>query len=105
MIKKNNKYDKELKLKAVNMYINEGLSYLRVAEILNIKNKTQVQRWVSLYNNKGIKAFDQETRGKSRNTRKGRPKTQFKSVEEELKYLRMENEFLKKLSALSDKRK
>lgn len=105
MAKKNNKYDKQLKLKAVRMYLNEGLSYLKVAEILHIKNKTQVQRWVSLYNDKGETAFDEETRGKCNHIRKGRPKTKFKSIEEELNYLRMENEFLKKLSALSDKRK
>ncbi|MEG1312581.1 MAG: hypothetical protein RSD47_11335 [Romboutsia sp.] len=41
---KNNRYSKELKLKAVSMYINDSLSYLRVAQALNIKNKTQVQR-------------------------------------------------------------
>ncbi|MFL1471605.1 transposase [Paraclostridium bifermentans] len=105
MVEKNNRYSKELKLQAVNMYINEGLSYLRVAQILNIKNKTQVQRWVSLYKDKGKTAFDEETRGKCNHAMKGRPKTQFKSIEEELKYLRMENEFLKKLSALSDKLK
>lgn len=102
---KNNRYSKELKLKAVSMYINDSLSYLRVAQALNIKNKTQVQRQVASYNNNGETAFDEETRGKFKLIRKGRPKTQFKSVEEELKYLRMENEFLKKLSALSDKRK
>lgn len=87
------------------MYVNEGLSYFRVAEILNIKNETQVRRWVLLYKDKGETAFDEETRGKPKHIRKGRSKTQFKSIEEELKYLRIENEFLKKLSALSDKRK
>ncbi|UWD50347.1 hypothetical protein NYR90_08915 [Clostridioides difficile] len=40
MCKKNNKHSKELKLKAVDMHINEGLSYLNVAESLHVKNKT-----------------------------------------------------------------
>jgi len=72
---------------------------------IHIFDFSQVQRWVSLYNDKGETVFDEETRGKYKLVRNGRPKTQFKSVEEELKYLRMENEFLKKLSALSHKRK
>ena len=45
MPKKYNTYNKELKLRAIDMYINEGMSTLSVARALNIKNKTQVQRW------------------------------------------------------------
>ena len=87
------------------MYINEGMSALSVARTLNIKNKTQVQRWVELFNSKGKFAFDEETRGRAKGPHKGRPKTKFNSVEEELDYLRMENKFLKKLYALSGKKK
>ena len=96
MPKKYNTYNKELKLRAIDMYINEGMSALSVARALNIKNKTQVQRWVELFNSKGKFAFDEETRGRAKGPHKGRPKTKFNSVEEELDYLRMENEFLKK---------
>ncbi|WP_042278426.1 helix-turn-helix domain-containing protein [[Clostridium] dakarense] len=105
MSKKYNKYNKEIKLKAIDMYINEGISALGVARALNIKSKTQVQRWVKLYNTKGKSAFDEETRGRAIGSKKGRPKTKFNSIEEELNYLRMENEFLKKLYTLSDKKK
>lgn len=105
MTKKYNKYSKELKLKAVDMYINEGMSAVSVARALDIKSKTQVQRWVDLYNSNGKSAFDKETRGKATGPRKGRSKTKFNSVEEELNYLRMENEFLKKLYTLSEKKK
>ncbi|WP_250675724.1 helix-turn-helix domain-containing protein [Paraclostridium ghonii] len=105
MCKKYNKYSKELKLKAIDMYINEGMSPASVARALDIKNKTQVKRWVDLYNSKGKSAFDEETRGKANGPRKGRPKTKFNSVEEELNYLRMENEFLKKLYTLSEKKR
>ena len=87
------------------MYINEGMSAISVARALDIKNKTQVQRWVDLFNSKGKSAFDEETRGKAKGPKKGRPKTKFNSVEEELNYLRMENEFLKKLYTLSGKKK
>ena len=105
MSKKYNKYSKDLKFKAIDMYMNEGMSALSVARTLNIKSKTQVQRWVELFNSKGKSAFDEETRGRAKGFGKGRPKTKFNSVEEELNYLRMENEFLKKLYALSGKKK
>ena len=105
MSKKYNKYSKEVKLKAVDMYINEGISAVNVARTLNIKNKTQVQRWVELFNSKGESAFDEETRGRFKGPRKGRPKIKFDSIEDELNYLRMENEFLKKLYTLSGKKK
>lgn len=105
MSRKNNKYTKEFKLRAVDMYINQEMSAVCVAQTLNIKSKTQVQKWVELYKAKGDTAFDEETRGRALGSKKGRPKTKFDSLEEEIKYLRMENEFLKKLHALSGKKK
>jgi transposase len=105
MSKKYNKYSKEVKLKAVDMYINEEMSAVSVARALNIKDKTQVQRWVKLYNIKGKTAFDEETRGRATGPKKGRLKAKFNSIEEELNYLRMENEFLKKMHTLSGKKK
>ncbi|MCC3865719.1 transposase, partial [Terrisporobacter petrolearius] len=40
MSKKYNKYNKEVKLKAVDMYINQGMSAVSVARSLDIKDKT-----------------------------------------------------------------
>ena len=97
----NNKYTKEFKLKAIKMYLDEGLSYNQVALKLNIKSKTQVMNWVKQFQEKGATIFDIETRGKATGGKKGRPKTKFNSLEEEVEYLRMEVEFLKKLRALS----
>ena len=105
MSKKHKKYSKELKLKAVNLYIKEGYSSYKIAEMLNIRSKTQVQNWVKDYKNKGKTAFDDETSGRFKNISLENDNRKFKSVEEELKYLRMENEFLKKLSTLLDKSK
>ncbi|MFU7518254.1 hypothetical protein AB4668_21230, partial [Clostridium sp. HCS.1] len=67
--------------------------------------KKRVYDWVKKYQAEGDKAFDIENRGKkskiqANGSRKGRPKTKFSSIEEEVEYLRMENEFLKKLQAL-----
>ncbi|HGM1531859.1 TPA: transposase, partial [Clostridioides difficile] len=103
MSKKHKKYSKELKLKAVNLYIKEGYSSYKIAEMLNIRSKTQVQNWVKDYKNKGKTAFNDETRVRFKNISLENDNRKFKSVEEELKYLRMENEFLKKLSTLLDK--
>lgn len=97
----NNKYTKEFKLKAIKMYLDEGLSYNQVALKLNIKSKTQVMNWVKQFQEKGATIFDIETRGRATGGKKGRPKTKFNSLEEEVEYLRMEVEFLKKLRALS----
>ena len=60
-----------------------------VASKLNIKSKTQVINWVKQFQEKGAGG------------KRGRPKTKFNSLEEEVEYLRMEVEFLKKLRALS----
>lgn len=85
------------------MYTDQHLSLSDVAKELGIRSKTQVMNWVKAYKEKGDAAFDEETRGKLKGSRKGRPKTKFASLEEELQYLRMENEFLKKLKALREK--
>lgn len=105
MSRKHKKYSKELKLKAVNLYIKEGYSSYQIAEMLEIRSKTQVQNWVNNYKTKGETAFDEETRGRFKNINLESDNRTFKSVEDEVKYLRMENEFLKKLNALSDKSK
>jgi transposase len=101
MSRKNNVYDKKLKLKAVSMYLNEGYSYKYIIKELGIKSDKQIQNWIKLFKEKGNTVFDNETRGRAQGGKKGRPKKHFNSVEEELKYLRMENEYLKKLNALT----
>jgi transposase-like protein len=101
MSRKNNTYSKEIKLKAVNMYLNGGHSYQSIATELNIKSKTQVEKWVNQFENLGESSFDVENRGKAKGVGKGRPKKNFSSLEEEVEYLRMENEYLKKLNEIT----
>ena len=67
----------------------------------------QVQRWERIYLEEGAEGLMKERRGracKARGTRKGRPPKLDKKVEEDLiaenQRLRMEIEYLKKLSAL-----
>ena len=95
-----NKYTKETKLKAVKRYIEDGLSYQAIATDMGIKSKTQVRRWVESFEKLGDTAFDVETRGRAKVPRKGRPKKNFDSLEEEVEYLRMEVEYLKKLKEI-----
>lgn len=69
-------------------------------------SKTQVQRWERIYFEEGAEALSLERRGRSR---KGMPKKKKDFVEhddlmKELEYLRMENDYLKKLKALVQKR-
>lgn len=92
MPRKNNTYNKELKLRAIDMYLNQHIGANTIAKV-GLKCKNQVYQWVKLYHKKGETALNQETRGKKKGPRKGRPKTKFASLEEEIQHLRMENEF------------
>lgn len=59
-----------------------------------------IDRWQKAINKHGSKALHKERRGVKAT---GRPKgKKFKSLEEEIAYLRAENDFLKKLRALED---
>lgn len=101
------KYSKETKLKAVDMYLNQHIGANTIAKELGLSEKKRVYDWVKKYQAEGEKAFDIESRRRKSKTRTngsriGRPKTKFSSLEEEVEYLRMENEFLKKLRALAE---
>ncbi|GAK41402.1 transposase [Paenibacillus sp. TCA20] len=84
----NNSYPEELKMQAVRLVTEGNISYREVARQLGIRNKSQVVVWVKRY--REGQPFKQEA------PRKGRPKTKFTSVEEEMAYLRAEIEYLKK---------
>lgn len=82
-------YPIELKMQAIRLVVDENMSLREVAKELGIRNKTQVLNWVKNYKS----GMDFESQG----LRKGRPKAKFASMEEEMAYLRAENEYLKKL--------
>jgi transposase-like protein len=95
----------EFKIEAINEYQkgiapevifkNAGIDLSDFADRYAIKSIT---RWIQASEKYGVKNLDQERRGKNSAGRPGSRK--FKSVEEELEYLRAENEFLKELHAL-----
>lgn len=78
----------------------EGHSLSDIVKSMGLKSDSQVSVWTKKYLSQGESAFDIDLRGKCATIKKGRPKTKFSSLEEELKYLRVEVEYLKKLRAL-----
>ena len=70
-------YSAEFKLKAVKMYLDDGYGFQAVAKKLNIPDKKSVRRWVKNYNTLGTEG-----------------------LEEQVKRLQAENEYLKKYLGL-----
>ena len=87
------KYLVEFKLEAVRLYEEGKVSYQAVADQMGIRSNTQVKRWVKKYR-EGLTFED--GRGKASRPNKGRPKTRFASIEEELAYVKAERDYLKK---------
>lgn len=85
-------YSEEFKHHAVMRYVNGSKSYKVLAEELGIRHCSQLKVWVKKWK-EGV-PFD-ERKGVSPSL-KGRPRTKFKSVEEERDYLKAQVEFLKK---------
>ncbi|MNH87795.1 Transposase [compost metagenome] len=81
-------YSLELKMEAVRLVNEEHISIREVAKQLGIRNKSQVQTWAEKYRTGQI--LEPTT------ARRGRLKTKFSSMEEEMAYLRAEIEYLKK---------
>ena len=86
-------FSKEIKLKAIKLYTEEGMGYKSIAKELGIKCHKIVQRWVKHYQNEGVSGLD-EKREKSSVRKKG-PRKHPLTLEEENERLRAENEYLK----------
>ena len=80
-------YPKEVKLEAVRMFFEEGMTRAEITAALQLRRKGRVKVWVRQYRREGIEAF---------NKPKGRPRKQPESEQSELERLRMENVLLKK---------
>jgi transposase-like protein len=105
-------YSKDFKIKAVQQYIEQGLSpreiFKQAGFDLGVIGKQKADdcllRWKKTYRIKGQGGLSKETRGKGRGG--GRPKTkyqtdkaQIKYLEAQVAYLKAENDFLAKLRA------
>ena len=111
--RKNKVYSAEFKINAIMDMREHHLSYRETATKHGLINKSEggaintLQRWERIYLEEGAEGLMKERRGRAcsaSGTRKGRPPKLDKKVEEDLiaenQRLRMEIEYLKKLSAL-----
>lgn len=102
MCREYSRYDKNLKLSVVKAYLKSNVSADMLAKEYGVKSDTQILDWVKKYKELGEKAFDK--RRSSKNMILKKIKTVFNdkniSIKKENKYLRMENEYLKKLYIL-----
>ena len=111
MIRKQKKYSSEFKISVIIDMREHHLGYTEtVRKYWDISKgqednyKNIVKRWDRIYLEEGVEGLMKERRGKSCGNKKGRPPKLEKQVEEDLiaenQRLRMEIEYLKKLSAL-----
>ena len=115
---KNERYSPEFKLNVVLALRNDSLSFREAAVRFNISDNKVVKRWLDIYETSGENGLSQK-RQKSINTVKKTkqiprsPDTAAKSAEmlshdellAEVRYLRAEVDYLKKLKALAQQKK
>ena len=95
-------YPVEVKQKAVEMRL-AGVPVKEIMQELNIKNKTQVQTWVRWYKTGDTHRFEQPV-GKQYTYGKGPEySSELEKLQAENRYLRQQNEVLKKYNELERK--
>lgn len=98
----------EFKLKVLNYQQEHNLSCYQTAVLFGITNATTVSAWRKKYITGGTEALFQKQGRRSKMPKKSlipnKPREEW-TKDEELAYLRMENEYLKKLTALVQERK
>ncbi len=95
-------YPVEVKQKAVEMRL-AGVPMKEILQELNIKNKTQVQTWVRWYKAGDAHRFEQPV-GKQYSYGKGPEySSELEKLQAENRYLRQQNEVLKKYNELERK--
>ena len=105
--RKNKLYSAEFKIGVIMDMREHRFGYVETARKYDIPNYRVIQRWERIFLEEGAEGLMKERRGRAcaaSGTRKGRPPKLDKKVEEDLiaenQRLRMEIEYLKKLSAL-----
>ena len=80
-------YAREVKLEAVRMFFEEGMTRAEITAALGLRSVGRVEVWTRQYRREGIAAFTKPI---------GRPRIVAESEQAELERLRMENTLLKK---------
>ncbi len=119
LVKKFSHYDAEFKLSVLRRIWEDGLSHRQAAAVFNIRNMSCLSDWERRYERGGIEALASRRRRRPGSMLKPPtvppaadhpqvlPGDDTRSREEllaELNYLRMENDYLKKLKALTQQR-
>ena len=100
------KYSPEFKLSVILDMREHQLGYVETSRKYGINSHSRIMNWERKYLEEGYEGLMKDNRGKSsvNGKKRGRPPKLDKKVEEDLiaenQRLRMENEYLKKLSAL-----
>ena len=102
MLKTYERYTKEFKLNAIRKFLYENIPARTIAREFNISCHKLILNWVNIYEKfgeEGVKDKHHKTSSKKELENK-KPKTKESSTEDELRRLRAENEYLKKLLKL-----
>lgn len=101
-----NRYSASFKLQVIETYHKENLSLRATCLRFHIRCVSVLSNWLKKYEQGGVLALQQETRGRpqlmtpKKSSKTVKPATREKELEKELEYLRLENQYLKKLHAL-----
>ncbi|WP_161956995.1 helix-turn-helix domain-containing protein [Slackia faecicanis] len=95
-------YSQDLKLEAARMFLDDGMTKSRIMEELGIKSKSALERWIREYRTAGAAALEPKPGG--RRPKPGKPAyaTREEELEARVRELELENEILKRISALAD---
>ena len=100
-------HTKEFKLKVVKVYKDKGLSLRDCCLQFNIPAQSTLSSWISKYEQLGIEGL-REQKGRPATMKRDKPAakktqtlTRLEELEKENLYLKAENDFLKKLDALT----
>ena len=80
-------YPREIKLEAIRMFFEGGMTRAEITKALGLRSEDRVKAWVRQYPREGAVAFTKPI---------GRPRKQVESEASEIERLRMENALLKK---------
>lgn len=90
------RYSFEIKLRAVKMYLENGIGSTTITKELSLSNENHVLLWIKRYK-EFSEGWLEERRGKSKGINRGRSRKQGLTIEQENEKLRTEVEHLKKL--------
>jgi transposase len=87
-------YPESLKVKAIQLHMEEGWSYRQVTEYLQIHDMGRVKKWMSQFRKKGWAAFEDK---------RGNPSREETEQNRELRRLQLEVDVLKKWLHIMDR--